>query len=52
LEQVVDLQKKSAIALSSFLLAVHAKEWNDLPKPVIDRGVAVLTKEQRTLFFS
>ena len=50
--EVVQLQEKTANALSNFLLAVHAREWTDLPPTVVAAAQKLLTATQRPLFFS
>lgn len=48
---ILDIQHKSSIALSNFLVAIHASEWTSLPKPIIDRVRALLSEKQRPQFF-
>jgi hypothetical protein len=51
LQQVVELQKQTADALSAYLLALHAREWNELPPAFVTRGKSLLTPEQQKVFF-
>lgn len=51
LRQVVELQKQTATALSAYLLALHAHEWNELPPNLVTWGRSLLTADQQKAFF-
>lgn len=51
LKQTVELQKQTATAVSAFLLAVHAREWSELPPNLVAWGKSLLTPEQQKVFF-
>ena len=51
LQQVVELQRQTANALSAYLLALHAREWNELPPAFVVWGKSLLTSEQQKVFF-
>ena len=48
---IVELQGKTALAISNFLLAVYAKDWPDLPPEVVTRVKNVLDPQKRPKFF-
>lgn len=51
LRDVVRLQEQTAIALSGYLLTLHAHEWNELPPDLVAWGKQLLTRDQQKAFF-
>lgn len=51
LQQILVLQQQTAKALSAYLMAVHAREWNELPADLVKATKAQLTPAQIPLFF-
>lgn len=49
--QVVELQKQTATALSAYLLALHAREWNELPPALVQWGRSIMSVDQQKIFF-
>jgi hypothetical protein len=52
LSEVVEAQRRTAIALSNLLLAVHSREWTELSPALTAPGRKVLTPVQQTQFFA
>src|SRR5688500_2740539 len=52
LQNLLKLQRESALALSVYFSAVHAREWNELPPEIVGFVKKELTKAQLPLFYS
>ncbi len=52
LDSVVKIQNQTALALSNFLLAVHSKEWVDLPPGLVSEAQTLLAEKQKEFFAS
>jgi len=49
---LIDLQRATSNALSCYLVAVHARQWPDLPVEIVRRVSELLTARQRPSFFA
>ena len=52
MRSVVEMQRQSMDALTSFLVAVYANKWPQLPQQFVSRVSRALTPKQRPQFFS
>ena len=48
---IVELQGRASLAVSNFLISVYAKDWPELPAPVVSRAKDVLNPKKRSKFF-
>ncbi|HYJ04670.1 MAG TPA: hypothetical protein VEX43_06025 [Chthoniobacterales bacterium] len=51
LREITELQHRSAQAASFFFLAIHGREWRDIPSNFVSDARGILTTAQEPIFF-